>query len=473
VKGARFLALAGAAITLAVLAGCGGEGAEPPVSSNYEYEGISAGYGFPTDESVLTGYVDSNDIRAIRRHAWNLWAGLNAPSHFRWHGRVLPVWETWYSATEVYVDGPDAATDRSFHHPFQVPRQSKHLSKAFGQKSAAVLSFVRYDRPAAEHVWDQNYYLRKTLNDLRKRFDRERFPVAQRTIEPFPPQAVALKVVFWLIKKNGPTALPYWDPRYPPPPGGQTPTHLTWRRCAAVDASGRLPVGKLETVICNGRRQQAPVVHLDRFYHYRLSDRTDVMDARDFLLEFSQPKEEEQFVANRGQRHPEIGDYAALMAMHVTTKEMDTWTWQTFWWSPRPDEGPDAADRTPSVKGVFRNYHMCTAYSMVTPRRADGGPAVCFDPFLETDLGPTKPFTFNGKTYPADPMAGTESNCMSCHARAATPALQSGPVPSANYGRISNQGYLSPTSDYYKGLLRTDFLWSVVFHSRAEKQNKK
>jgi hypothetical protein len=48
-----------------------------------------------------------------------------------------------------------------------------------------------------------------------------------------------------------------------------------------------------------------------------------------------------------------------------------------------------------------------------------------------------------------------------------------GPGHSANYGRIFNEGYLSPTSDYYKGVLRTDFLWSVVFHSRAEKSKKK
>ncbi len=136
----------------------------------------------------------------------------------------------------------------------------------------------------------------------------------------------------------------------------------------------------------------APVVHLDRFYHYRLSDRTDVLDAREFLLEFSQPKEEEQFVANPSQRRTQIGDYAALMAMHA---------------------------------------------------------------------------------FPADPMGGTRSNCQNCHAKAATPAFENGPAHSANYGRIFNEGYLSPTSDYYRGLVRTDFLWLVVFHSRVQTQKKK
>ncbi len=465
----RFLLLV---VSLLLVSGCGGGGGERSVSSTYEYEGIPTGYDFPTQEDVLLGYVDSNNIRAIRRHAWNIWAGLNAPSHFSWHGQVLPVWETWYSASEVFVDGPNAATDHNFHHPFEVPRQSKHLSKVFGQKSTAVLSFVKYDRPAAQFIWDQNYYLRRTLQDLGRRFDKEAAPVDQRTIEPFPHRAVALKVVFWLIKKGKLTALPVWDPHYPPPPGGQTPTHLTWRKCVAVDAAGRYAAGTMKTVVCNGHRVSAPVVHLDRFYRYRLADRTDVIDARDFLLEFSQPKEEEQFVANPSQRHPQIGDYAALMAMHVTTKETDNWTWQTFWWSPTPDAGPDGADRTPNVKGEFRNYEMCTAYSMVTPRRPGGGPAVCFNPFLETDLGPTSPFELDGKTFPADPLAGTRSNCQNCHAKAATPAFLKGQVHSANYGRVFNEGFISPSSDYYKGLVRTDFLWSVVFHSRVEKHKQ-
>ena len=30
------------------------------------------------------------------------------------------------------------------------------------------------------------------------------------------------------------------------------------------------------------------------------------------------------------------GDLALLVAMHVTTKELPNWTWQTFWWEPFP-----------------------------------------------------------------------------------------------------------------------------------------
>jgi len=56
------------------------------------------------------------------------------------------------------------------------------------------------------------------------------------------------------------------------------------------------------------------------------------------------------------------GDFALLVAMHVSTKEDDNWTWQTFWWNynqPFPYGAPPA-----DVPAPFNNYAMCTAYSM-------------------------------------------------------------------------------------------------------------
>jgi hypothetical protein len=42
-------------------------------------------------------------------------------------------------------------------------------------------------------------------------------------------------------------------------------------------------------------------------------------------------------VAKRGNH---AGDYAILVAMHITTNEDPKWTWETFWWNydqPFPD----------------------------------------------------------------------------------------------------------------------------------------
>ena len=46
---------------------------------------------------------------------------------------------------------------------------------------------------------------------------------------------------------------------------------------------------------------------------------------------------------NRGQPGSDVepGDDAVLVAMHVAGREIARWTWQTFWWSPTPDDPQD------------------------------------------------------------------------------------------------------------------------------------
>jgi hypothetical protein len=196
----------------------------------------------------------------------------------------------------------------------------------------------------------------------------------------------------------------------------------------------------------------------------------EVAAARRFMRIMSAGANEQERMVTGPRRIPDLGDHIALMAMHVTTKEMDDWTFQTFWWTPTPDAAPHADGRPPGVKGVWANYQMCTAYSMVTPRTPSGSPHVCFNPYLESDLGPTAPFTVGTERYPPDPMAGTRSNCMHCHARAGWPALVPDNPYSANLGRVANLGYLAPNDPYYARITRTDFLWSLVFHARAPGQ---
>src|SRR5204863_3687850 len=67
------------------------------------------------------------------------------------------------------------------------------------------------------------------------------------------------------------------------------------------------------------------------------------------------------------------GDFALLVAMHVAGRETARWTWQTFWWTPAPDEPPApssaaiASSRPASLQGAARNYAMSLAYSMLSP----------------------------------------------------------------------------------------------------------
>jgi hypothetical protein len=142
------------------------------------------------------------------------------------------------------------------------------------------------------------------------------------------------------------------------------------------------------------------------------------------------------------------GDWAVLAAMHVTTKEIVNWTWQTFWWmggKNPPNNFPGSnAGMTANVKGPWRNYATCVAYSMVVPfNDPKGKPVVCFNPFLETS--PNIP-------------DGINSNCMSCHGTARWPGNNNGGYP-ATY--LPN-GYISFSDPkWFATQTRTDFAWAI------------
>ena len=119
------------------------------------------------------------------------------------------------------------------------------------------------------------------------------------------------------------------------------------------------------------------------------------------------------------------------------------------------------------MRPPFDNYLMCTAYSTVSPRGPGGALPICFNPYLETDLGATKPYVMDGKTFPADPMAGTRANCQNCHRRAAYPAFDPKIPYAADRGHVYNDGYRSPADPYFAKLLKVDFMWSMALKNVA------
>ena len=461
---------------LALLAAAWPASAQSPVpDTRYAYQDLPPRIGFPTPGYELVGAVLGNEQAVVRRHAWELWSGLTAPSDSVVDGQRLPVFETWYSIPEVYnPKGRAGVGHRTLRHPFRVATQSAVANGRRGGAPAGLMSFVKVNRASADFIWDNGYYLTPTLRGLMARFERDGTATVERSIKPFPTNAAALKLVYWLVKnpaspqsEHGLTALPIWDPSYPPPAGGLPPMHTTWTNAVAIDPADRYPEGSLQQVSVNATRTQpnvtwAPVVSLKRFYGHQLTSPQDVADARVFMdMMSSAAGEQERLVTNFGQT-PELGDYVVLLAMHVTTKEIDDWTFQTFWWMPSPNVAPFGHDRPPSVAPPFDNYEMCTAYSTVSPREPDGGLPICFNPYLETDLGATKPYTMDGKTYPADPMAGTRANCMNCHRRAGYPAFDDKAAASADFGHVYNDGYRAPNDPYFDKLLKTDFMWSIA-----------
>jgi hypothetical protein len=459
---------------------CSAGAAAQSTADRYRYQGITSQYGFPLPESTLLAYVLSDDETRVRAHAWDLWTALTAPSESMVDGQRLPVFQTWYSIDEVYNPrGREGVARRTLRHAFSVPKQSAIANGARGGAPAGLMSFVKLNDAAASFIWDNKYYLTPTLAALNAKFDAQGTSAVERSINPFPVNAAALKLVFWLVKdpqsaqsEKGLTALPVWDPSYPPPPGGAPPMHTTWTNAVAVDPAGRHPEGTLVQVNVNGSVDKpnlkwAPTVSLARFYAHRLTNPQDVADAKVYMTMMSSAAgEQERFVTNAGQT-PELGDWIVLLGMHVTTKELGDWTFQTFWWMPEARTGPFASGRPAFVRSPFDNYLMCTAYSTVSPKGPGGALPICFNPYLETDLGATKPYTMDGKTFPADPMAGTRANCQNCHRRAAYPAFDPKIPYAADMGHVYNDGYRSPNDPYFAKLLKVDFMWSVALKNVA------
>jgi len=137
------------------------------------------------------------------------------------------------------------------------------------------------------------------------------------------------------------------------------------------------------------------------------------------------------------------GDYLALIAMHIMTKEQPAWTFQSLWWHDRPNDGPYAADRPPlsplQAPGPWRHYLMTSTYGIPAQPGGKTWP-VAYNPYIE--LAGDHPI---------------RSNCMNCHHRAAWPGKQSSYEAPGGPGPLD---IYKPGPSIFKVLL-LDSQWSM------------
>ncbi|HET6763821.1 MAG TPA: hypothetical protein VFH27_09110 [Longimicrobiaceae bacterium] len=457
-----------AAASAAMLAGCQPDAAKkdaaPPVvevanGGNGTVTPVPLAMpGFPVDSVTIDKWINNPagpDSAQIRAHAWAIWAGLTQLTDQKVDSAQLPVYETWPTAEQVF-NPPAAAPAAGAAHPFvrslHVPRQFGHASSDVVRRrrllspevrargnvglpnpgvrsdSALVMVTVSYNTVAQSHVRTYGYTDTTTLDSLNTYFNAQKTPVAQRNIVPFPDSAVALKPTYLPVSADGLTIMPYWNG-----PLAATDTAMpdinTWTQCVAVDPSGK-QVGDSIQVPCNTQKSVwAKIVGLDHFYHFRLN----ATEAAAFYQGAgSMPVKHGTYISRDSVL---AGDYGVLVAMHVTTREITDWTWQTFWWTPAWQQNPLASDQPATVQGVFKNYAMKTAYYMTVPTGpAKGQDEVTFNPYLEPDLAPQ----------------GKLSNCMTCHRAAAW-----------NGTPYVFNGQLSPSDTIFNGTTKLDFLWSI------------
>jgi hypothetical protein len=414
-------------------------------------------FNFPEPAATVNAWIASSNTAAIRGHAWDLWAGLTANSGQMYNGQDLPIWETWYGQEEVFP--PNATTSggalmafvasrprtiRAFVSPHQFHHEAlRGLTASQQDVATQVVSFNKFDPSAATFIAasqpgpnGQNFAYNKqsSLQALNAAWPSGASGQT-RAVNEFPIAAMELKPVFTFVKARGLTPQPLWQG-----PAGSTrpanPTPATWNTCVLIDPAG-----------AGGVRPATPAEISQAVNVGPLACKTYLYGPLSLFYSFKMTAAEAQAFANTQQGSPSAGDYAVLVAMHVNSKEIPFWTWQTFWWQPGQDTPNDfpgsKAGQPASLPPPWNNYASCTNYDQTTK---PGGTTmqVCFNPYLETS--------------PSIPV-GITSNCMSCHGTARILANQ----PDESYPTA----YTAPISffqdaAYFNSLsTHTDFSWAI------------
>lgn len=447
------------------------------------------GYAFPQDEATLMKWVNNpgpGSQKNINLHGWGLWTSLTAPSGQREFGLPnAPVFLTWLTPEEIQQLPPSGTESPNKNKParvlkLQAPRQLTHGAQGkaallesaarrattdgtpMGTRDTNVVVTVGYNPAAQAFAQQNNLFSLKALQAMAA--------AGKSSIPTFPNGAVTTKPVYKVVSKANmlqgtsiyvTTAWP-GTPAVPLPASDQQGAYgeTVWPGCIYIDASNAgTSKAKGIDADCSGPDPQST---------YGLGDFISLPVTSDNVAQVTTLVEGQATVA--------AGDHVILMAMHVTSREISEWTWETFFWTPDASRPPTpssraVADARPAqLKGAAAHYAMSIAYQMVAPNqpvnggRSVGAPVIAFNPYLEAGLpassfGTPPPLNVGVKNLKTGKVfigtQGVQTNCMSCHA-AATIAAQGGQP--LNY--VTN--FYFPRNDpAFNKTLQTDFLWSI------------
>ena len=420
---------------------------------------------FPKSETTLNQWIYSGNLSQIYQHGWGIWSGLTQQVGMI-DGTPARAFETWAGPSNItFRSAPGALTATVAAAPakrqsleLMAPRQFQHsnavkalpatikaaaTAAAAGKPDSNIFVSVAFNPPGADHAIANRLFYESVLQDYLKNGYTE--------IPNFPNNAITIKPVYKVIPQSVPNGIyvfPGWPGPNPPDPKQGFPETI-WNSCVYVDIttpSGQ--GGNGNDPGCKGRTA-ASTFYLNNFIHQKIT------------------ADNAAFLTNQLGIQVSAGDYAILVAMHVTSREDKVWTWQTFWWSANadtpfaPSSGTIAANRPLNyLDESSRHYAMSVAYSMVTPPQPImegknvGASVYGYNPYLEAGFGPdtfgiSRPIngTINNTT-------GIQTNCMTCHNMAAYSKTSQQPYAS--------DFYMSLSDPIFKGKLKTDFSWTIL-----------
>ncbi|HVR38891.1 MAG TPA: hypothetical protein VMU84_07325 [Thermoanaerobaculia bacterium] len=444
----------------------------PPVVAGVHYKPIDPAFFKP--KAVVQGWIDTYDNAKISQHRWDLWRYMNMPSHETIDGTDVPIWETWYSGTEVYLDVPfntantpaSCSIPPTVHPRRRFERPHQHISHGV-QPDVVLASFNRFTKEMYEHVRRNGYYRLEKLLETNAAFPATT-PIQDRNVKNFPDKSIMLKPVFIPVSSTTPTMVPYWNGITAGATTDPTnPTSPTWTQCVLVDPTGtatnnqdRVCNPSPQPGLCGDGGSDPPcgntLMPAGTYKVIRISDDPAKSDV--YAFKMTQDEVNQLGCLGMGPLNGpyQAGDYAMFVATHTSTREVDNWTWQTFWWQPVAVQlsEPPLAELPPAsagITGAWKNYASCYSYYFAVPNNANGQPVRCYNPYLETALGGLGNLARTTSTG-----VGVDTSCIACH-RAASLPNAAGPPP----GYIT-YNYLSAADPiWFKNTIKTDFLWSI------------
>jgi hypothetical protein len=451
------------------------------------------GYSFPEDKQKLMAWINAGNSNEIYLHGWGLWTSLTAPSGQNEYGlKNVPVYLTWLTPAEIAALPRLKATEKKVDLPakrtflLEKPRQMTHKAKGLEQAASAVKSSAAassatplsirdtnivvtmgYDPAAQDFAYHNNLFSLKALQAFYNSGSGN-----IRSIPVFPNNAVTVKPTYKVITKaNMLNGSIYVMPAWPGTPPVVTPEitangfpETSWPGCVYINTknTGTSTAASFDKD-CTAGSNASNTYGLGDFVYYPVT--------KDNIAAFK--------VLVSGQEKLAVGDVIVLMAMHVTSREIDEWTWQTYFWTPDPTSPPlpsssaIASTRPAQLTGAAAHYAMAIGYQMVTPNQpavggqSVGGPVVAYNPYLEAGFNAatfgTPPVNVGilapGSQTPYMATVGIQTNCMTCHSNATVDP--SNPNPNTNSLPYLTNFYVSREDQSFKGFLQLDFLWSI------------
>lgn len=423
-------------------------------------------FNFPEDSTTIYTWLNNRDTTSITKHAWGIWAGLTAKSDQIYKGDTLLVYETWLGVKEIAdMSGSNnkeggCTTVKNNRTQLSIPQQFVHAQLLTNGKGlleattegAQIFETVSYDPSSACYATKNLIFNQSVLNQYNVKDGIGKIP-------SFPNTGITTKPTYYTAKPDasGLIKVPVW-PGTPNP--AKTFGHKIWNTFVYVDIANKQTKNKSLTPVTSDNPTSEEIAkatcNIDDFIHYKLDK-----DAATYL-NLHQDKGSSDFVE---------GDYVLLVGMHVGTKEISNWTWQTYYWAYNPAEpflpssSYAASLRPQQIKGAAAHYAVSSAYAMVWPNQPINGGTntgvstiISFNPYLEAGFGPSVFTTKN--ELDSNLQYGVQTNCMSCHALA---------TASGNIGYTTDQYISMNDKKLFLNQVQLDFAWSIQSNINTQK----